>query len=126
MGQKIQRDNSMAKLIETTKTLARVKSERQSLREKQKILNELIKQTPIKQSFSKKIRSDSLQQKSPENGFSSPLGISGGSRKIVEYQKNTMSTLFGSIKSSSSLRDRIEEKVPIFERVYEGKKSVIV
>ena len=43
----------------------------------------------------------------------------------MEYQKNTMSTLVGSIKSSSSLKDRMEERVPVFEREYEGKKSVI-
>ena len=37
-----------------------------------------------------------------------------------------MSTLLGSIKSNASIQDKIQEKVPIFEREYEGKKSVIV
>ena len=37
-----------------------------------------------------------------------------------------MSTLVGSIKSNGSIKKNIQEKVPIFEREYEGKKSVIV
>lgn len=47
-------------------------------------------------------------------------------KNTLEYQKNTMSTLVGSIKSNGSIKDNIQGKVPIFEREYEGKKSVIV
>ena len=47
-------------------------------------------------------------------------------KNTLEYQKNTMSTVVGSIKSNGSIKDNIQGKVPIFEREYEGKKSVIV
>ena len=35
-------------------------------------------------------------------------------KNSLEYQKNTMSTLLGSIKSNASIKDNIQEKVPIF------------
>ena len=68
MSLKLQRKSSMAKLLETRQTLVRVKSEEQNLREKHKLLNELLKQTPSHKVNSQLMKSDSLQRKSPDSG----------------------------------------------------------
>ena len=83
------------------------------LKEKQRKLNDLIAKPPKLEK----------ERKKSENYY---RARESSNRNCLEYQKNTMATLVGSIKSNGSIKKNIQEKVPIFEREYEGKKSVIV
>ena len=72
------------------------------------------------------IKDEETSMLSPTSTSHSPINTSVEGIKNMDYQKNTMSTLLGSIKSSESVKDRlIDEKVKCFEKEYQGKKSVI-